>query len=819
MKVKARGVSLAVLATAFVVGVRAAPLLPPMPMSWLAAALCVVALLGSSRRSTLLVVCFLLGGARASADRAGVGVAVPGVDDRVADVIRGRVVGPVEDRSTGARFLLRAETPARAMVLVTVRDSVRAPVLPGDEVVVTARLRSPRGFLVTGAMDVGRSARARGADLVASVPRSAIERIGRSDSLWRAPAVAQRWMSDRIAARDGDGAAVSVVRAMVSGDRAGVDYELAERFRRAGASHLLAVSGLHLAVVTLLLFAVVRRIWAAIPSLAHRLRAPLAASMVAWPAAVSYTCATGARVSTLRALLVISIVLLGVAMTRRARVIDALGAAAVVLLVVSPTTIYDPSFQLSFAATGVLCLAARGTGARRGDSWWTRFAGYAVGLVRASWWATLATAPLTALAFGSVAPGGLVSNLLVVPLTELVVLPLGLVGVGLSAASPTIGGVLIDGALIGANAVMWVVDRLGAESPVLTVPSPRWWELVAYAAGLGFGIARVRDVMSRRTAAVGIGVAFLVILTSWIATSMVVPRLRSSLRVTFIDVGQGDAAVIEFPGGAVWLIDAGGRPFVVGGASHDSGRLLRLAEAPGEMAVLRYLAHRRVRRIDRVILTHPHPDHYVGLGAVARDIDIGEVWLPRAHPERPEPLEFAQLLWQLRLAGTEIRSPLIGVHEQSGVRVHVLHPRDEGRFASSDPALGFNDNSLVVRLDFGGRRILFLGDVEQEAEEILVEEVGVAALRADVVKVPHHGSATSSTQPIVDAVRARWAIISCGVANRFGFPSAAVVERWRSAATRVLRTDRSGSVTVTVSPSGHVKIGENVPGDRMGTRW
>jgi competence protein ComEC len=274
-------------------------------------------------------------------------------------------------------------------------------------------------------------------------------------------------------------------------------------------------------------------------------------------------------------------------------------------------------------------------------------------------------------------------------------------------------------------------------------------------------------------------------------------------------VGQGDAAVIEAPGGAVWLVDAGGVPYAPPGAD-----ALTIASAPGE-AIARFLATRRIRRIDVAIVSHPHPDHYLGLLALARKVPIGELWTAAPAPGIAPPPSgripsFEDVARQLAAAGTRLVHPPLGRARSSGdAHLHVLAPvHDPGGgalpHAACDPVRSVNDDSLVVAVERAGRRVLFLGDVELEGEDRLV--ASTPDLAADVVKVAHHGSPTSSTFPLVSATHARWAIVSCGRANRFGFPAPSVVDRWRAAGAEVLRTDEHGAITVVVGPDGSLDV-------------
>ncbi|MBL4637411.1 MAG: MBL fold metallo-hydrolase, partial [Kofleriaceae bacterium] len=234
-----------------------------------------------------------------------------------------------------------------------------------------------------------------------------------------------------------------------------------------------------------------------------------------------------------------------------------------------------------------------------------------------------------------------------------------------------------------------------------------------------------------------------------------------------------------------------------------------LGESPARRALLPYLRHRRIDAIDLAILSHPHPDHYLGLQAVAREMPIAELW--SVHEKRETPGQFELWLERLERGGTVVRQPRLGLAwSERGVDLQVLWPRYEGPIAAPDPILSVNDNSLVVRIDFAGRRILFTGDIESEAEELLVSEYA-SELVADVVKVAHHGSPTSSTRAFAEAIGPAVAVISCGVANRFNFPGPEVVDRWLDSAHLLLRTDEVGSVSVEISRDGEMQIETSLP--------
>jgi competence protein ComEC len=267
-------------------------------------------------------------------------------------------------------------------------------------------------------------------------------------------------------------------------------------------------------------------------------------------------------------------------------------------------------------------------------------------------------------------------------------------------------------------------------------------------------------------------VAWLALCAAW--TIARDPPPVGALRVTFVDVGQGDAAIVELPDGAVWLVDAGGLP---------NGRD---PSAPGR-TVDRVLAAYGHARVDLAILSHPHPDHYLGFAGM--QTPIAEHWAAR---ELEKPGQFAA--WT---------HPPLGAIHHGDVELDVLAPRYTDGTEAADPVRSVNDNSLVIAIRYRGRSIVFAGDLEGEGEDALVAG-GLG--HVDVVKVPHHGSPTSSTAAFVTATHPALAVISCGRGNHFGFPSREVIARWRAAGAEVARTDEDGAVTVTIDAGGGLAV-------------
>jgi competence protein ComEC len=248
------------------------------------------------------------------------------------------------------------------------------------------------------------------------------------------------------------------------------------------------------------------------------------------------------------------------------------------------------------------------------------------------------------------------------------------------------------------------------------------------------------------------------------------------MQVTFLDIGQGDCTLVEFPRGTRMLIDGGGfyGDFDV-----------------GERVIAPLLWEKRILKIDYLVLSHPQPDHYKGLIFIARHFRPREFWHNGMGSESPT---YEQLLETIREKGiTTVRVAEGFARTIEGVEVKALNPA-EGTASLSQKRDGVNTDSLVLMLSFGDHRLLFTGDIEKKAEARLVE--AGKELRAQVIKVPHHGSKKSSTDPFIKKVSPSYAVISLGFGNPFHLPGKGVVERYGRLGSRVLRTDLDGAITV-----------------------
>lgn len=713
--------------------------------------------------------------------------------------VRGRPVSDARaddrevDRITGAVDGLPMTTPLGFGAPLATRDGevwlwTTERLEPGELIAASGRLRTPRGMLDPGAPPPpDRGVLEMSAMTLAHAGRSHTMRL----NALRWAAATQRVWDARIddATETGD-AGAGALRGIITGDRGTVPPALDQRWRACGIYHVLSVSGLHLAVIAGLAFALLRRLAAASPW-GGRIRPGRWAAPPALVLAIAYTLVTGAQLATLRSLVVIAIMLTAQFLSRPMRLIDALGLAAIGLLLWHPSDLTDPSFQLSFAAALALALRPRTVPGFARDRRIVRW--FVDGIVTSAW-VTLVTAPLTAYHFHQVQPGGVLGNLVLTPVLELIALPLGLAGLLVGAVWPAGGAVML-------RAAAWVVGRVDDVAGVLARITPVGAITVASIGAMIVLVTLALWLLSRARRTRLDAYAFGVLVATWLVART--PPPPGALRVTFLDVGQGDAAIIELPNGAAWLVDAGGLA-----SRHD----LTSAAAPGR-TVTRALEAYGHPSVELAIISHPHPDHYLGLATL--DVPIGELWSAEETEPSIENDRVARVssripsFGDLARARAPVHHPPLGLaRSEAGVELWVWAPRFREREGdpereAADPVRTVNDNSLVIELRFAGRSIVFAGDVEAEGEAAVIA-AGLGA--ADIVKVAHHGSPTSSSPGFVAATHPSYAVISCGVANTFGFPSPRVVAAWQAIGAEVDRTDTGGAITATVTADGSLAV-------------
>lgn len=565
--------------------------------------------------------------------------------------------------------------------------------------------------------------------------------------------------------------------ALLFGDERGLDDATVEAFRETGLAHLLAVSGAHVAVVLRGLGAVVawlckRSQWLTARGVGWR-----AARVVPLPLAGLFVMMTGESPASVRALVSGVLVSLLSLAGRHPRAIDVLAVTVLAMALVEPALTHDLGLQLSTVATAALVLRSDEPSVSPRTLPWSR---RALGGARDALLATVrvgaAVMPLLALRFGR-SPGlATLANLVAAPLAEVVALPLTLATAAAAMVSTAAAAPLawLDDRVLGA---LFAVATWAQRVPwaAVTWPTPTTAQAVVATAVLVLGWVvgwRARAALAL-VAALGIGALELRLRDEHAA--------HGALRVTALDVGQGDALVIDLPDGETMLIDAGG-------ALHGEAD-------PGATVVVPWLRATRRTHLAVVALTHPHPDHGGGLRAVLEGVTAAEFWETGQGRALGMQGFYGDAVTAAARRGAVRReaAALCGARTMGGVTVTVVAP-----CPAVDAEVPPNDASLVLRLDFGRSSALLTGDLEADGEALLLPRLSPVTL----LKVGHHGSRTSSTEPFVRALRPQVALVSSGHPSPFNHPHPVVVDRFHRLGVPLRRTDREGLVSIRLRADG-----------------
>ncbi|MFZ1699888.1 MAG: ComEC/Rec2 family competence protein [Pyrinomonadaceae bacterium] len=734
---------------------------------------------------------------------------------------------------------------------ISILNSRLSPLKHGSRIRVACRLEREDEFLNPGVLTRREMLDQMGIDATCSLKSSLlIEHLGEEGVF-----LPLAWVYDQRAKlidefrRNLSPTSAGVMIASLLGNKHFLDKETADLFRDGGTFHVLVISGLHITFIGGILLLIIRQFtrnrWLQFGTTVG----------ILWV----YALAVGADVPVVRAAIMFTFVLFSYSIYRPASMLNSLGMCGLILLIWRPSDLFGASFQLTFVSVAAIVgcafpliehLYAIGSWSPLASqpfppnvpSWLKRFCEmlywsderHAVEAKRQIWTAKLFKQPL----LGRRVSGPVqriaryvFEGLLVSLIAQLWMLPLTIVyfhrvsvaavllnlwvGFWIAVESfAALGGVitghfsdlLATGFYAVADAVNWIMVMLpwffvdgGWASFRLPAYSEKGFLLyfVYFLPLLFLGVAvnRWKPFAIKNQAAILrlTIVGPIVVLAALLLALLVLHPFSAAapdgrLNIDFLDVGQGDSALITFPNGKTMLIDAGGR-FDYRDRGDEVEPFERDVRGIGESVVSEVLWSKGIDRIDHIFATHADSDHIQGLIDIAKNFRVGSAVFGRTPPDDPE---FSSLADVLRRRGIPLEIVARGdTFELGGARVEVLSPT-----MSDDPnALSDNNSSIVVRITYGSRSFLLTGDIERQAERWLTENGGTLA--ADVVKVPHHGSRTSSTGEFVDAISAKYAIISVGRTSQFGHPHSEVLDRWRNAGANVLTTGERGMISVS----------------------
>jgi len=663
--------------------------------------------------------------------------------------VRGTVVSVPQGTNRTLRFRLapeRADLPK--LLELSWYDADFRP-RAAERLEVEARLRRPRGFANPGGSD--NDARMLREGLGASGYVRSARSLGRDRAaVLRHPVlVARAAVADAIRSVLGERPAAGIVAGLSVGLQDALSREQWQQLARTGTSHLMAISGLHIAMVA----AIAAWAGAALQRLRQRrgaTRATRDAAVVAGTlAAALYSALAGWSVPTQRTMIMIALAAWALHARRHGGLFDGLAICAAAVILLDPLSMLAPGFWLSFGAVAAILAATTGYVRRPGAvrSYLHTQVAVTVGLV-----------PVLVGSFGQLSLVSAIVNLVAIPLYTLVIVPAVLVASACALLAPPLGAVLLHGVarLIEAT---WVVVAAPAQWPLATIAvaglSPFAWAMLLTGAVAALAPLPPRG---RWAGALLAGAACF-----WRPEPLPV----GAACVGVLDVGQGLAVVVQTRGHALVF---------------DAGPSFRSGTDAGQLVVVPYLRHRGIGIVDALVVSHDDDDHKGGAASVAAAMDVRRLI---AGPS-------VRTLDQDDATHVVLERCRRGLRwEWDGVRFEWLHP-------GNTPHDRDNDSSCVLQVSAGEHRLLLTGDVEGEAEAEMLAE---GALRSvEVVVAPHHGSRSSSTSRFVAATRPRWVVFAVGHRNRWGFPAPRVVARWQDGGAGILRTNASGAIEFVAQP-------------------
>ncbi len=674
----------------------------------------------------------------------------------------------------------------------------------GRRIRTPATLRRPSVYFDPGVPDNERALARRGTRLVGTVKSGAlVDVLARGspidETLAATRAFARRAIVDAVGRWSAPAAAI--VTAIVIGDRAGLDPDVQRKLQDAGTYHVIAISGGNIAILAGLLIGGFRVAgWFG--------RAAMLTSILLL---AGYAALVGGGASVERATLMAAIYFAGRAIDHRTAPLNTLAVVAALIVAADPLSVADPAFVLTFGATLAILATVPGIAASdlhethknrkhtTADLCQTRFVNVVCSwlsrviessksallpLFAASLAAEVILFPVGALVFSRITFAGLALNFLAIPLMAVAQIA-GMALVPTALASPSLAAIVGSVAAIGAQGLVWSADLvLFAPAVAYRIAAPSPFAVAAYysAGAAAWWLqspdrARIFSHATRRflrvSATFVAAVAALWILID--PRSLLAARGDGRLHVTFVDVGQGDSAFIRFPRGSTLLVDAGGLSF---SSTFDIG----------DRVVAPVVRSAGFYRLDYVALTHGDPDHVGGAPSIVREFRPREVW-------EGIPVPRSAALTLLRGMTLQRRAKWANVYAGDRLQVDEVdiiarHPRP----ADWERQKVRNDDSLVLELRWRDVSVLLTGDIGKAVESAVATSLAPSPLR--VVKVPHHGSLTSSSEALLRDLHPSVAVFSVGRGNHFGHPAPEVVERYRAVGAEIFRTDQDGAVTV-----------------------
>lgn len=579
----------------------------------------------------------------------------------------------------------------------------------------------------------------------------------------------------------------NLLSGILIGDKEGIEKEVQENFRDSNLSHMLAVSGAHVSYVILGITYVLKKVKVN----------KLWSNMITIVTLCCFIFLTGASSSVIRACIMAIYIIIGHMMHRKTKLISSVSLSLLIILILNPYKLFDIGLQLSYGGTigiilfsGVLAKKAKLNNLLEGFVNKLKYRVKQLIVVCVS--ANLIIFPIIAAHYSTMCLTFVISNICAGPILGVIII-LGFITIFVSFVSIDIAKpfTLILNIFIQ---ILMYITKICSSLPFskLYIKTPSLSQIIIYYMILIFiyYICKIRKKKRRlihrkllRTVQNKKVQKLFIIVIILIFTSMQILKcLPSDLTIYFIDVGQGDSTLIVTPNHKTILIDGGGTEFE---SDFDIGKQTLLPEILGQ----------GITKIDYLLISHFDSDHATGVAQILGKIDVSSIILTRQ-------LEENDIYRHILSIAKEKKIKLIYVKEGDvlkigGIKISIIHP--ENKLMINNP---MNNNSIVCKVEYNSFSMLLTGDIEMEAEELILRKN--INLKADVLKVAHHGSKTSTTGEFLKAINPKVALIGVGKNNNFGHPSNEVIQRLKENGTRIYRTDENGEISITVNKKGRI---------------
>ncbi|NNK94292.1 MAG: DNA internalization-related competence protein ComEC/Rec2, partial [Desulfobacterales bacterium] len=703
------------------------------------------------------------------------------------DVTQKAIIDAVYYRTSESSHFL----PITGTILLTLTTGWHATILPGDSVIFKTELRTPRATNTPGTFNYKEYLAKKGIYRVGTISsplmiQPVVNRFHhRSPSSYRverARAIIAQNLSVFLPATQS-----GLYRALLLGDKTGVPVSVIEAFKGAGVMHILAISGMHMSLLGIFIFSIMYWLLRRSEYLILTTNVKKLSVLFCIPVLCLYTLLAGANTPVLRSFVMSLFVVFALCINRKKSTITILAGAALILLLFDPLALGTASFQLSFAAVGTIIMISP-----KIRSWASPVASndsisrFKNGLIRwlkigvmVSFAATLGTAPLLLYHFNRLSLVTIPANIIIEPLLCLWSLPIGFVALFAMFIYTPLAGFLLQIGAVGLNISVTVASFFN-QLPISTLwlPSPSLSSITLYYLALA-GLLTVHHIPLLKWP-IRAGFASSLLLFLLPVTPLVHLGYHTN-KVSFIDIGQGSASIIELSNGRTIVVDGG----ALSAPDFDCG----------ERILAPFLWHRGIGKVDDIVVTHADADHYSGLPTIIKRFSVKRLWLPHLNRDKKGYADLCDLAKRQR---TQIHVPdrnIIFLDKNARLELlgditKIINKHSDGKTNSQDE----NDNGLVLKLTTPNFSVIFPGDISRAQERKLV--LRSHDLRANILLSPHHGSSTSNSEIFYKAIQPDYLVISAGKWKNSRFPSQKTLLTAERMGIRVLNTAKDGTILV-----------------------